>query len=126
MKHAVNPHSNEDNFEIVLPKESSHKEEIKDLVSSDVERADSKVTQKSQCEDNNIEKVFVNCDISEWPEREQMSKYLDYWIKVGSIKIQNSDSRILNSKSHIQKDGNIARKCKASMFEKKVKNRDLK
>lgn len=99
IKHTVNPHSNEDNFEIVLPKDSSHKKEMEDLVSPDVEGANSKITQKSQCEDSNIEKVFVNCDASQWPELEQMNKYLDYCIKVGSIKIQNSYSKTLNSKS---------------------------
>ena len=42
-----------------------------------------------------------------------------------STLFQNNDSSILNLKSFIQKDGNVIRKCKISMFEGRVKNGDL-
>lgn len=119
MKHAADSDFTKDNFDIDLSKvHSSHKEKMKNSLSPDVEKSDQKIPQEIVYDNSNIENIFI--DISQWPK--QMTKYVDYWIRAKSTHIQNNDSKILDLESYVQKDGETMRKCKTSMFERKVKN----
>lgn len=53
-----------------------------------------------------------------------MREHVNYWIEKGSKECQNCDSKILELKSFVQKDGNTERKCKEAMFKKIINNGD--
>lgn len=74
--------------------------------------------------DASIDSSKFDLDISMWPEN-NVSEFVDYWVKKGSSKIQCNNSDLFNCKSFIQKDTNRYRKCTSSMFEKNIKNEDL-
>lgn len=64
-----------------------------------------------------------NHDIGMWPE--DMSSYIDYWIKTGNLTAQHCDSDLFEKKSFQQDDHKFVRKCHISLFERKTRNGEL-
>ncbi|KAJ8685476.1 hypothetical protein QAD02_021269 [Eretmocerus hayati] len=63
-------------------------------------------------------------DISEWPaSMSTMQAQVDYWVRMGNSSIQNSDLKILQSKSVKQQDQNKVRQCTPGMFTRIVKKK---
>lgn len=58
-----------------------------------------------------------------WPE--DMSSYIDYWIKTGNLTVQHCDSDLFQNKSFKQDDHKFVRKCHISLFERKTRNGEL-
>lgn len=54
-----------------------------------------------------------------------MKGLIDYWVKVGSSKLQNCDEELFVQKSSKQFDINFTRKCNKSLFERKTANGEL-
>ena len=107
----------------LLKENLSQNEEVEDIITPETKVSDYEIKQKTELKNIVLETEFFSSDISEWSE--QMNKCIDYWIRVGSLEIQNNSASILDSKSYIQYDRDTIRKCKTAMFDRKMKNQDL-
>ena len=66
----------------------------------------------------------VDFDIGRWPINISDSNK-NFWIKNGVNDLQNSNNDILKQKSFVQIDNDNKRRCKLSMFERKLKNGEI-